>query len=125
MRARRILASLCCAAAAACGDDGGTEPPPPPEEVVATVTVTGPAGESVPGDELQLVATARNEEQEEIPEAEITWASSSEAIASVSAAGLVTANAPGNATITASSGGKRREVGTRDRIRPERGRGEG
>jgi hypothetical protein len=74
--------------------------------VVATVTVTGPAGESVPGEERQLVATARNEAEEEIPEAEIAWASSSETVASVSAAGLVTANAPGNATITASSGGK-------------------
>jgi hypothetical protein len=109
MRSRRILAFLCATAAAACGGggDGGTEPPPPPAEAeVASVTVTGPAGEGVPGDEFQLVATARDGSGEELPDQAITWTTSDQAIASVSPSGLATAVAPGSVTLTATSEGK-------------------
>ena len=40
-----------------------------------------------------------------IPDADVTWTSSTQAVASVSQSGLVTGTAPGSTTITAQSGG--------------------
>jgi hypothetical protein len=128
MRVRQVFAFLCCAAASACGGDnggnGGTEPPPPDVEV-ASVTVTGPSNEGVPGDELQLVATPRNTEGEELLDKEITWATSGQTVASVSATGLVTALAPGTVSIRATSeeesGEFRLEVLEGGRVLPEGG----
>jgi hypothetical protein len=102
----RFVPVVCLGAAlAACGGDGGTtEPPPPPP--VATVTVTGPGSQAVPLQELQLVVTLRDASGAELEDREIAWSSSRETVATVSASGLVTAVAPGSATITATSEGK-------------------
>ncbi len=109
MRACRIaFASLLCVAASACtGDGGGTEPPPPPNDPppVATVEVSGPT-EVVPGAQIQLVATLLDAEGEELADRPITWSSVSEAIATVSQAGLVTGVSTGNVTIRATSEGR-------------------
>lgn len=130
MRPRSIvLARLWCAAVTtlACGggDGGGTEPPPPPTQEVATVSVTGPADQPVPGDEVQLVATARDAEGSELTGRVTTWSSSVPAVARVSESGLVTAVAPGLATITATSEGKSGKLDIRvqegGRIGPEGG----
>ncbi|SVA91635.1 uncharacterized protein METZ01_LOCUS144489, partial [marine metagenome] len=56
------------------------------------------------GDTATLVATVRNAEGTLIASPTVTWATSDTTIATVSAAGVVTAKANGTATITATSG---------------------
>lgn len=58
------------------------------------------------GKTTQLSATTVDSEGNPLSGRSITWSSNRSQIASVSAAGLVTAAAPGNATITATSEGK-------------------
>ena len=92
--------------AAACGD-GGTEPPAPlPDPPRATtVTVTPATAElTALGATEQLTAEVRDQNGQVMAGAAVTWASSSAAVATVSAAGLVTAVANGTATITATAG---------------------
>ncbi|HWB43599.1 MAG TPA: Ig-like domain-containing protein [Gemmatimonadales bacterium] len=103
----RSLALVALAAASACGGDAGvTNPPPPPgPQPVATVEVSGPT-EAVPGGEIQLVATLLDAAGEEVPDRPITWSSVSEAIATVSQTGLVTAVSTGTVTIRATSEGR-------------------
>jgi hypothetical protein len=103
---RIVLATILCAAAAACGGDSDgmiDPPPPPPPSDVASVTVTGPATQVVPRDEIQLVATARDASGTVLSDRPVAWSSSSEAVALVSESGLVTAVAPGSVMITATS----------------------
>ena len=90
---------------AACGDDT-TEPTPPPEPPRATaVTVTPDATElTALGATVQLSAEVRDQNGQLIAGAAVTWASSSDGVATVDAAGLVTAAGNGSATITASAG---------------------
>ena len=79
-----------------------TAPPPPPP--VLTTIVVAPVSASIEaGDTLQLAATGYDQSGVVIAAA-ITWASDDGAIATVDAAGLVTAVAVGDAEITASSG---------------------
>ena len=56
------------------------------------------------GETVQLTATAYDANDQEIPDAEITWSSSDPAVATVDPIGLVTAVANGTATITAAAG---------------------
>ncbi|HYL54097.1 MAG TPA: Ig-like domain-containing protein, partial [Gemmatimonadales bacterium] len=73
---------------------------------VATVTVT-PASASVQaGQTVQLTATLKDANGNVLTGRVVTWSSSSNTAASVNATGLVTANAAGSATITATSEGK-------------------
>lgn len=96
---------------AACG--GGTSgpnpppppPPPPPAPVVATVEVSPPTAAPAVGQTVQLTATAKTAAGTAVAGKTITWSSSAEAVASVSATGLVTAVTPGPATITATADG--------------------
>ena len=93
--------------AAACGD-GGTEPPAPPPDPPrpTTVTVTPATAElTALGETVQLQAEVRDQNGQVMAGAAVTWASSSAAVATVSAAGLVTAAGNGTATITATAGG--------------------
>ena len=53
-----------------------------------------------------LTATARNSNGQAISGVQFTWSSSNTSVATVSSAGVVTGVAPGNATISASAGGK-------------------
>jgi hypothetical protein len=101
--ARRHLAAACIIAAACGGDDddGMTNPPPPAP--VASVSVSGPSGQWVPGDQVQLVATVRDASGAELTDRVVTWSSSSDAIASIDGNGLVTAVSAGVATMTATS----------------------
>ena len=93
--------------AVACGD-GGTEPPaPPPDPPRATTVTVSPATTELNalGTTEQLTAEVRDQNGQVMAGASVTWASSSAAVATVSAAGLVTAAGNGTATITAMAGG--------------------
>ncbi len=89
----------------ACGDGVTTPPstdPPRPTTITvspATVQLTGV------GATVQLTAEVRDQNGQAMADTSVTWASSSTAVAAVSAAGLVTAAANGTATITATAGG--------------------
>ncbi len=106
---RRPVAALTLVAlsglawAAACGDDT-TEPPPPPPRAAA-ITVSPDASElTALGATAQLSAEVRDQNGQVMSGATVTWASSSAGVATVSAAGLVTAVGNGSASITANVG---------------------
>ena len=87
----------------ACGD-GATEPPPPEPPRATTVTVT-PATAQLPalGATVQLSAQVFDQNGQAMAAA-VTWSSSSAAVATIDASGLVTAAGNGAATITATAG---------------------
>ena len=92
--------------AAACGD-GGTGPPAPPPEPSRPTTITvSPATAELTalGETVQLQAEVRDQNGQVMAGAVVTWATSSAAVATVSASGLVTATGNGTATITATAG---------------------
>lgn len=95
--AGRLLAFLAFAPFTACNDSAG----PPP---VSTVEVIG-AGPLKVADSVQLVATVRDADGNDLTDREVKWSSSDDGIGSVSLTGLVTANAAGDVTITATSEG--------------------
>ena len=93
---------LVCGALACGGDD---EPVAPPTPVAAAVEVAPAATQlSALGQTVQLAATVRNQDGNAMGSASVTWASSANAVATVTATGLVTAAGNGSATITATSG---------------------
>ncbi len=73
---------------------------------VALVTVTPASTSLLVGQTAQLSVTTKDSAGNVLTGRTITWASSSTTVATVSAAGLVTAKVAGSATITASSEGK-------------------
>jgi uncharacterized protein YjdB len=103
-RAVRILSLSLVAAAAACGDSSGPSP-----NAVATVDVTPATVALGVGQTRQLAASPKNRAGAVVAGKSTTWSSSSVAIATVDAAGLVRGVAAGSATITATVDGK---VGT-------------
>ncbi len=108
MRPRRVCVLVVTAVAglawvAGCGD-GSTEPAPYFPEPT-TVTVTPATTEFTALDAtVQLTAEVRDQKGNVMAGAVVTWASSTAAVATVSAAGLVTAAGNGAATINASAG---------------------
>jgi hypothetical protein len=72
-----------------------------------TLTVAGVGGAVVPGVELPLTVTLKDPAAP-LPNASLTWHTSNAAVAMVSEAGVVTAVAPGTATITATLGAANR-----------------
>ncbi len=79
-----------------------TAPPPAP---VASVTVTPPTASVQTGGTVQLTATPRDAAGNPLAGRQVTWESTAPAVATVDANGLVTAVAPGTATIRATSEG--------------------
>ena len=73
---------------------------------VASVTVSPAASTVTVGQTLQLSATMKDASNNTLTGRTATWVTSSPAVATVSASGLVTAVAAGTATITATSEGK-------------------
>ena len=71
------------------------------QPAVATFALSPSALSLLPGQTTQLLADARDAAGTVIPEPAVQWTSSAPAIATVSATGVVTAIAPGQATITA------------------------
>ncbi len=89
--------------ATACGDDT-TEPPPEPPRAAAITVNPDATGFAALGATAQLNAEVRDQDGQPMSGATVTWASSSAGVATVSAAGLVTAVGNGSASITASVG---------------------
>lgn len=101
-------------ALAACGGGGTTDPapppPPPPPTPVASVSVEPGTAALAPLETRQLTATPRDAQGNPLSGRTVTWASSAQTVATVSSSGLVTAAAPGTATITATSEGRSGEA---------------
>ena len=108
MRHHRLLLTILAVISAtfwayACGD--GTTDPPPTFPEPTTVTVDPATAQlAAQGGTVQLSAEVRDQNGEVMARATVTWASGDEAVATVSASGLVTGVAIGSATITAASG---------------------
>lgn len=116
---RHLLAVVCLFALAACGGDatqpvpppappppGPPPPPPPPPAPVASVTVEPTAASLVPVQTAPLTATLRDAGGAVLTGRTVTWTSNTPAAATVNVSGIVTAVAPGTATITATSEGQ-------------------
>ncbi|MDX2060387.1 MAG: Ig-like domain-containing protein [Gemmatimonadales bacterium] len=90
-----------------CGGTSPVAPPrPPPAPVVTAVEVAAPGRSLVPGDTLRLVATVKDQNGNPMTGRPVTWTSNSDPVATVSAAGLVTAVTQGQATISATAEGR-------------------
>ncbi len=103
-RLRPIAALL----ALACGGGAGDKQPvgPPPAASVARIDLA-PGNVTLPtGTTIQFHAAARDAAGGLLAAVGVSWSTSAAAVASVSSAGLVSALAPGIATITAAAGGK-------------------
>lgn len=98
---RSLIAIGALAGLAACGDDVSVTEPPPPTPAVTGISVSPGSATLIKGQTAQLsaVVTANDASVART----VTWATSNAAVATVSAAGLVTAVAPGAATITATA----------------------
>lgn len=89
-----------------CGGDDGAAPTEPPEPPVATTVSISPAAVELSflGETLQLTAGIADQNGQAMAGAPVSWTTSDNSVASVSAGGLVTAVANGSATVTATSG---------------------
>jgi uncharacterized protein YjdB len=91
--------------ALSCGGGGGnTTAPPPPVPVLTTVTVSLSASTIQVGQSETVSASGADQNGASISVGSVTWSSSSPAVASVSAAGAITAVAAGQTIITAAAG---------------------
>jgi uncharacterized protein YjdB len=105
-----LLFTLLSASAACGGGDPVSPPPPPPPAPVASVTVAPDAPSVVAGATVQLAATARDAQGAALTGRAVTWASSVEAVATVSANGLVTGVAAGTSQVRATVEGRTGEA---------------
>ncbi|HEV8364355.1 MAG TPA: Ig-like domain-containing protein [Gemmatimonadaceae bacterium] len=90
---------------AACGADEPVVSNVVPDNVVTQVALDPPSASITVGANLTMRATALNSSGREVVGQTFTWASSAPAIVSVTAAGVATAVAVGNATVTATTSG--------------------
>ena len=98
-------AALVASVVPACGGDESPGPVAPPTPVATTVEVVpATARLTALGETVRLTATVRDQDGGAISGASIGWTTGDAAVATVDAAGLVTAVATGTATITATSG---------------------
>jgi hypothetical protein len=95
------LAAVCLLPA--CGDDGEDLPTGPGP--VAVVTVEAPSTSIAVGQALQLTATTLDADGNVLEDRAVEWTSADQAIATVSEAGLVTGEGPGDTEITATAEG--------------------
>lgn len=98
-----ILLGALVLAAMSCGQKEGGKEEPDPEIKVVSVTVLPQSVTLKPGETSQLSATVI---PENATDKTVVWASSAPGVATVTAEGLVKAIADGEASITASCGGK-------------------
>ena len=99
------LAGLLLLAACSSPASNTVTPPPPPPAAVASVSVSGSTSPMTVGGTAQLAATPRDASGTALTGRIVTWTTSAASVATVSGTGLVTAIAPGPATITATSEG--------------------
>jgi uncharacterized lipoprotein YddW (UPF0748 family) len=112
-RAAHLLATLALLAASGCGGGGGSAVGPGPDPrppvagppSVAAVVLSADSVQLAPGALVRLTADVRDSIGRPLAGREVTWRSSSAAIASV-AGGTVTGVAAGSALVIAESGGR-------------------
>ena len=104
LRLSAVLVAV--ALAKGCGDGDSPTAPPTPEPARPTTVTVSPAttGLTALGATVQLAAEVLDQNASVMAGVTITWTSSADGVATVDAAGLVTAVAEGVATITASGG---------------------
>src|SRR3989454_2119008 len=95
----RLLATAAAVLLVTCSNEG-------PSATVASVTVTPTAATVVVAGTVQLTATTKDANGSVLTGRVVTWASGNPGVATVSATGLVTGVAQGQATITAASEGQ-------------------
>ena len=100
-RSALLLAAILAASLNACGE---AKPPTAPAPSIATVTVTAATTGLSPGQSTQLVASAATAGGEAVRAAAFTWLSEAPTVATVDAAGRVTAVSAGTAAIAAAAG---------------------
>jgi hypothetical protein len=101
---------LACGGGGSDDGDGGTPPPPPPTPVESVTITPGPSLTLSVGATTQLSAAARDAQGNVLTGRTITWSTTAQGVATVSASGLVTAAAAGTAQIRATSDGKTGQV---------------
>ncbi len=99
---RTVVAALL---AAGCGGDGDVTGPPPGDHPVTTVELSPNPATVAVGRTTQLTAVTKAGDGSPLSGRAITWRTSNEAVATVSATGVVTGVATGDATITGTSEG--------------------
>lgn len=108
-RVRACTAGLLALMASACGgagsDDGPSGLPGPAE-----VRIVAPARELFVGQSVQLRASARDAAGDELPAGDPTWQTSNANVAQINESGLLTAMAPGSASLQATISGKSASV---------------
>ena len=107
----RQAVSLMAPCLMSCGGDATTQLPGPPtpvqvQPVVTTVTVSVAASSIEAGATTTATAAILDQNNAAISGKSVAWASDNAAIATVSAAGIITGTAPGSAGITATVDGK-------------------
>ncbi|MGV3708988.1 MAG: Ig-like domain-containing protein [Gemmatimonas sp.] len=102
----RATTLLALAVIAACGGGGGDAPPTEPPPTTASVELSSTTVAVAPGGTSQLTAVARASSGAALSGRTFQWNSASPAIATVSAAGLVTGVTDGTTTVTVSADGK-------------------
>ena len=98
------MAAALLALSVSCGGDDGMTPPPP--RVVTSIDVSPSASSLLIGDTLTLTATVRDQSGAAMSGVVVAWSTANAGVATVSAAGKVTAIATGSVTISASAEGK-------------------
>jgi len=109
LRPRTSILSLAALGLALTTNCGGDSPAPtetgsPAASVTAIVISGQPSSPMLLASSVQLIATPLNASGAIVSDQTVTWTSSDESLAKVSASGLVTALRAGSATITAKSG---------------------
>lgn len=106
-RATLTLGAVLTLASCGGGDSGSNNPSgPPTPAAVSTVEVTPTTSTLLPPATVQLSAVTKDAAGNTLSGRVVTWSSASTAVASVSAAGLVTSVAAGKVDITATSEGR-------------------
>ncbi len=106
---RRVPVALLVLLGAACSGESAAPNPPPPPPPVAVVTSVDIAPDTVTvfeRDTVRLTATPRTATGTSLPGKTVAWTTSAAQVATVSATGLVSAVAPGTATITGTVDGR-------------------
>lgn len=96
-----FLAILAFSILPACDTAGLDAAIGPSSPSATSINVTASVTTLISGQQAQLTAIVKDQTGNAIPTAAVAWSSATPAIASVSASGLVTAIAPGNASIVA------------------------
>ena len=99
---RRWVTIAMAMAVAACDDPAGPVP-------VDRIALSAPAATVIVGQTLQITAVVMDEDGDTLTDRSVEWSSANDAVATVSAAGLVTGVSPGGVVITAKAEGKTSE----------------